>query len=67
VVYGLCVVFHSMKTTLPSQNLIGFASPVSTSVGDRESYHGNLIVSPGESLLQCTAEIVKMIAYVVMA
>lgn len=37
----------SIKTSLPSTNLTGFTSPVSTSVGDRESYHGNLVVSPG--------------------
>ena len=43
-----CVIFHSVKTTLASPSLTGFTSPVSTNVGDRESYHGNLVVSPGK-------------------
>ena len=46
--YMVCVIFCSMKTALPSPSLTGFTSPVSTSVGDRESYHGNLVVSPGK-------------------
>ncbi|XP_065884230.1 uncharacterized protein DDB_G0289357-like isoform X2 [Dysidea avara] len=37
----------SIKASLPSPNLTGFSSPVSNNVGDPESFHGNLVVSPG--------------------
>lgn len=50
-VNSLCVTLCSMKAAMPSPNLTGFTSPVSTSVGDRESYHGNLVVSPGKCYL----------------